>query len=140
MQYTFRYPAEASRLTGRRNDCIVINDGHLEQTHEELLNRLGNPDKGDELVVEIDAPLEHIWLLAAGSVSRFFSHQPGFLGLTQLNSLDSDEGGRYIIHRIIKGVVCNRIGEVLINMERFQLTLSDIDIIDSSVGGWLPML
>jgi hypothetical protein len=104
------------------------------------MNRLGDPGRTVELTMEVEVPLEQLWRAAAGSVRDFFSHQPGFAGLTHLNTLGSDEGGRYIVHRIIDGVHCDRIGEVLLNMPMSQLTVSDLDMADPSVAGWFPAL
>ena len=140
MQYTYKYPSRVQSISGRRYGHISIPEDYLAQTHEEMMNRLGAPDKTIAVQVEIEAPKEKVWEIAASSVSRFFSHHPVFAGLTQLNSLQSEEGGRFIIHRAINGVIFDRIGEVLVNMPLSQFTVSDVEIADPSVSGFFPSL
>jgi hypothetical protein len=140
MQYTYKYPNRLQSISGRRYGRISVAEDHLAQTHEELMSRLGAPDKTIAVQVEVNAPKEKVWEVAAGSISKFFSHHPVFAGLTQLNSLGSDEGGRFIVHRAINGCIFDRIGEVLVSMPLSQYTVSDIEIADPSVSGFFPSL
>lgn len=140
MDYTYKYPMNVSEINGRRFGHITVPDAFLAQTHEELMQRLGTPNKTIAVQIEVHAPKEKIWDMAAGSVDAFYSHQPVYAGLSPVNSLDSDEGGRHVIHRIIDGHVLDRIGEVMINMPLAQFTVSDIDIADVSVSGFFPSL
>ena len=66
----------------------------------------------------------------------FNQDHPVFAGLTRLNSLGSDEGGKFIVHRAINGCIFDRIGEVLVNMPLSQYTVSDVEIADPSVAGF----
>jgi hypothetical protein len=140
MNYTYKYPSKVQSINGRRFGHIDIPEDHLAQTHNELMNRLGVPEKTIAVQVEINAPREKVWEIAAGTAAKFFSHHPIFAGLTYLNSLGSDEGGRFIVHRAINGVIFDRLGEVLINMPGSQFTVSDIEIADPSVSGFFPSL
>ncbi len=140
MNYTYKYPNEVRDINGRSFGHVTINEEFLSQTHNELINRLGAPDKTIAVQIEVNAPKEKVWEVAAGSVTNFYSHQPIFAGLTHINSLGSDEGGRFIIHRVINGVIFDRIGEVMMNMPLSQFTVSDIEIADPSVSGFFPSL
>ncbi len=140
MQYTYKYPNKVQSVNGRRFGRISISEDHLTETHNELMNRLGSPDKTIAVQVEVEASRERVWEVAAGSVAGFFSHHPVFAGLTQLNSLESEEGGRYVIHRTINGCIFDRIGEVMVKIPRSQLTVSDVEIADASVSGFFPSL
>lgn len=140
MDYRYKYPANVREVNGRRFGHITIPDEFLAQTHEELIKRLGAPGKTIAVQIEVNASKERVWEVAASSVEAFFSHQPVYAGLTPINSLGSEEGGRYIIHRVIDGAVHDRMGEVIINMPLAQFTASDIDIADVSVGGPFPSL
>jgi hypothetical protein len=140
MNYTYRYPTKVQSINGRRFGHIDVAEEHLAQTHNELMNRLDVPEKTIAVQVEVNAPKEKVWEVAAGSVTRFFSHHPIFAGLTYLNSLGSQEGGRFVVHRTINGCIFDRIGEVLVNMELSQFTVSDIEIADPSVSGFFPSL
>jgi hypothetical protein len=140
MNYTYKYPAKVQNINGRRYGHINIPEDHLAQTHNELMNRLDVPEKTIAVQIEINAPKDKVWDIAAGSVTRFFSHHPIYAGLTHLNSLGSEEGGRFIVHRAINGVIFDRIGEVLVNMPLSQFTVSDIEIADPSVSGFFPSL
>ncbi|HVK38102.1 MAG TPA: hypothetical protein VNA88_06200 [Candidatus Kapabacteria bacterium] len=140
MQYTYKYPNRLQSISGRRYGRISVAEDHLSQTHEELMSRLGAPDKTIAVQVEVNATKEKVWEIAAGSISRFFSHHPVFAGLTQLNSLGSDEGGRFIVHRAINGCIFDRIGEILVSMPLSQYTVSDVEIADTSVSGFFPSL
>ena len=140
MDYTYKYPVNVSEVNGRRFGHITVPDEFLSQTHEELMKRLGAPNKTIAVQIEVQASKEKIWEVAAGSVDAFYSHQPVYAGLSPINSLDSEEGGRYVIHRIIDGQVLDRVGEVMLNMPLAQFTVSDIDIADVSVSGFFPSL
>jgi hypothetical protein len=140
MNYTYKYPTKIQSINGRRFGHINIAEDYLAQTHNELMNRLDVPEKTIAVQVEVNAPKEKVWATAASSVSKFFSHHPIFAGLTHLNSLKSDEGGRYVIHRAINGCIFDRIGEVLINIPNAQFTVSDVEIADPSVSGFFPSL
>jgi hypothetical protein len=140
MEYTYKYPSKVQSINGRRFGHINISEDHLTDTHNELMNRLGSPNKTIAVQVEVDAPRETVWQVAAGSVAKFFSHHPVFAGLTQLNSLESEEGGRYVIHRAINGCIFDRIGEVLVNIAKSQFTVSDVEIADTGVSGFFPSL
>lgn len=140
MQYTYKYPNRLQSLSGRRFGRVTIAEDFLAQTHEELMSRLGAPDKTIAVQVEVNATKEKVWEIAAGSISKFFSHHPVFAGLTGLNSLGSEEGGRFIVHRAINGCIFDRIGEILVNMPLSQYTVSDVEIADSSVAGFFPSL
>ena len=140
MNYTYKYPTKVQNINGRRYGHINIPEEHLAQTHNELMNRLDVPEKTIAVQVEINAPKDKVWDIAAGSVTGFFSHHPIFAGLTHLNSLGSDEGGRFIVHRAINGVIFDRIGEVLVNMPLSQFTVSDVEIADPGVSGFFPSL
>lgn len=140
MEYTYKYPANVREVNGRRFGHITISGEFLSQTHEELVKRLGVPGKTIAVQIEVNASKERIWDVAASSVEAFFSHQPVYAGLSPINSLGSEEGGKYIIHRVIDGAVSDRIGEVVINMPLAQFTVSDIDIADVSVAGQFPSL
>lgn len=140
MDYTYKYPANVSEVNGRRFGHVTVPDEFLAQTHEELIKRLGAPGKTIAVQIEVDAPKERVWELAGSSVDAFFSHQPVYAGLSPINSLGSEEGGRFITHRIMDGGVLDRMGEVMINMEMTQFTVSDIDIVDVSVAGFFPSL
>jgi len=140
MNYTYKYPTKIQSINGRRYGHINIAEDYLAQTHNELMNRLDVPEKTIAVQVEVNAPKEKVWITAASSVAKFFSHHPIFAGLTHLNSLKSDEGGRYVIHRAINGCIFDRIGEVLVNMPNSQFTVSDVEIADPSVSGFFPSL
>ena len=140
MDYTYRYPENVSEVNGRRFGHIAVTEDFLAQTHEELLKRLGAPGKTIAVQIEVNAPKERVWEIAASSVDTFFSHQPVYAGVSSINALGSDEGGRFVTHRIMDGGVLDRIGEVLINMPLAQFTVSDIDIVDVSVSGFFPSL
>ena len=140
MEYTYKYPANVREVNGRRFGHIIIPEAFLSQTQEELVKRLGVPGKTIAVQIEVNASKERIWEVAATSVEAFFSHQPVYAGLSPINSLESEEGGRYIIHRVIDGTVSDRIGEVIISMPLAQFTVSDIDIADVSVAGPFPSL
>jgi hypothetical protein len=127
-------------MSGRRYGHISISEEHLAQTHQELMNRIDDPTKTIAVRVEIDAPLETVWGVAAESVSRFFSHHPNYAGFTYINLLGSDEGGRYVIHRASNSGVIDRTGEILVQLPLSQLTVSDIDIADPSVSGFFQAL
>ncbi|MCE2502963.1 MAG: hypothetical protein J4G05_02725 [Chlorobi bacterium] len=140
MDYTYKYPGNVSEVIGRRFGHITVPDEFLAQTHEELMKRLGAPNKTIAVQIEVNASKEHIWEIAAGSVDVFFSHQPVYAGISPINSLGSEEGGRYIIHRIIDGCVIDRVGEVMLSMPLSQFTVSDIDSADVSVSGFFLSL
>ena len=140
MEYTYKYPANVREVNGRRFGHITVPDEFLSQTQEELVKRLGVPGKTIAVQIEVNASKDHIWEVAASSAEVFFSHQPVYAGLSPINSLGSEEGGRYIIHRVIDGTVSDRMGEVIINMPLSQFTVSDIDIADVSVAGLFPSL
>ncbi len=140
MEYTYKYPANVREVNGRRFGHIVVPDEFLSQTQEELVKRLGAPGKTIAVQIEVNASKEYIWEVAASSADVFFSHQPVYAGLSPINSLGSEEGGRYIIHRVIDGTVSDRMGEVIINMPLAQFTVSDIDVADVSVAGLFPSL
>lgn len=140
MNYTYKYPTKVRSINGRRYGHIHIPEEHLNQTHNELLDRLDVPEKTIAVQVEINAPTEKVWEIAAGSVATFFSHHPIFAGLTHLNELGAQEGGRYVIHRTINSCIFDRIGEVLINIPGSQFTVSDVEIADASVSGFFPSL
>lgn len=140
MQYTYKYPNRLQGISGRRYGRITVAEDFLAQTHEELMSRLGAPDKTIAVQVEVNATKEKVWDTAVGSISKFFSHHPVFAGLTRLNSLGSDEGGKFIVHRAINGCIFDRIGEVLVNMPLSQYTVSDVEIADPSVAGFFPSL
>ena len=140
MNYTYKYPSKIQSINGRRFGHINIAEDHLNQTHNELLSRLDVPEKTIAVQVEVNAPKEKVWETAAGTVTRFYSHHPIFAGLTHLNSLGSEEGGRFVVHRAINGVIFDRIGEVLINIPNSQFTVSDVEIADPSVSGVFPQL
>lgn len=140
MEYTYRYPENVSEVNGRRFGHITVPESFLNQTHEELLKRLGAPGKTIAVQIEINAPKERVWEVAAGSVDTFFSHQPVYAGTSSINPFGAEEGGRFITHRIMDGGVLDRMGEVLINMPMSQFTVSDIDIVDVAVSGFFPSL
>ena len=140
MNYTYRYPTKIQSINGRRYGHIDINEEFLNQTHNELLARLDVPEKTIAVQVEVDAPCEKVWEVAAESVDAFFSHHPILAGLSPLNSLGSQEGGRFIIHRVINGCIFDRLGEVLVHIPGSQMTVSDIEIDDASVSGFFPSL
>lgn len=140
MNYTYRYPSKVQSINGRRFGRINVTEDHLTETHNELMNRLGSPEKTIAVQVEIDAPTDKVWKVAAGSVTKFYAHHPVFAGLTQLNTLGSDEGGRFVVHRAINGCIFDRIGEVLISIPESQFTVSDVEIADASVSGFFPSL
>lgn len=140
MNYTYRYPTKVQTINGRRYGHIHIAEEHLNQTHNELLDRLDVPEKTIAVQVEVNAPKHLVWEMAASSVTAFFAHHPIFAGLTHLNALKSDEGGRFVIHRTINGCIFDRIGEVLINIPYSQFTVSDVEIADPSVSGFFPSL
>jgi hypothetical protein len=140
MEYVYRYPYKVQSLSGRRSGRITINEAHLTQLHEELINRLDTPAHTIAVRAEIDASPARIWQVAAASVGAFFSHHPGFAGLTHINSLGSEEGGRYIIHRAGRRGVVDRMGEVLMHLPEAQMTVSDVDIVDPSVSGFFQAL
>jgi hypothetical protein len=140
MNYTYKYPTKIQSINGRRFGHINIAEEFLTQTHNELMSRLDVPEKTIAVQVEVNAPKERVWEVAAGSVTRFYSHHPIFAGLTHLNFLKSEEGGRFIVHRAINGCIFDRVGEVLINIPNAQFTVSDVEIADPSVSGFFPSL
>lgn len=140
MDYTYRYPDNVSEVNGRRFGHIAVPGAFLAQTQEELVKRLGVPGKTIAIQIEVNATRELVWQVAASSVDTFFSHQPVYAGLSTVNALGSDEGGRFVTHRIMDGGVLDRLGEVMINLEPVQMTVSDIDIADVSVSGFFPSL
>lgn len=140
MNYTYRYPSKLQTINGRRFGRINIAEEYLNQTHNELLARLDVPEKTIAVQVEINAPKEAVWEIASESVAKFFSHHPIFAGLTHLNALGSQEGGRFVVHRAINGCIFDRIGEVLVNIPYSQFTVSDVEIADPSVAGFFPSL
>jgi len=140
MNYTYRYPTRIQNLSGRRYGHIDIPEDYLGQTHTELLNRLDVPEKTIAVQIEVDAPRERVWELAASTVETFFSHHPINAGISDLNILGSHEGGRFVVHRSANGAIFDRIGEVLVNMPAVQMTVSDIEIADPSVVGFFPSL
>src|SRR5262245_41304798 len=94
MNYTYRYPEKVQSINGRRFGRINVAEDHLAQTHDELLSRLDVPEKTIAVQVEINAPKTKVWEVAARNTAAFYSHHPIFAGLTYLNSLGSEEGGR----------------------------------------------
>lgn len=140
MQYTYKYPSKVRSINGRQFGQINLNEDHLTETHNELMNRLGAPDKTIAVQVEVEASRDRVWDVAAESIAKFFSHHPVFAGLTPINLLDSEEGGRYVLHRAINGAIFDRIGEVLVRIPMSQLTVSDVEIADASVSGFFPSL
>jgi len=138
MDFTYKYPTNVSEVNGRRTAHVTIPDSFLAQTHEELMKRLGIPGKTIAVQIEVEASRQHVWDIAAETVDQFYSHQPVYAGLTTINTLDSQEGGRFIVHRIIDGQVLDRIGEVMINMPGAQFTVSDVDLADVFMGGFFP--
>ncbi len=140
MDYTYRYPDNVSEVNGRRFGHIAVPGAFLAQTQEELVKRLGVPGKTIAIQIEVNATRELVWQVAASSVDTFFSHQPVYAGLSTVNALGSDEGGRFVTHRIMDGGVLDRLGEVMINLEPVQMTVSDIDIADVSISGFFPSL
>jgi hypothetical protein len=140
MNYTYKYPDRVQVISGRRCGHISISEEHLAQTHEELMNRIDDPDKMIAVRVEINADPQTVWNVAARTVRQFFSHHPRFAGLTYINSLGSDEGGRYVVHHTVHGGIIDRTGEVLINIPWRQLTASNVDIADPSVSGLFQSL
>jgi hypothetical protein len=140
MKYRYEQPERVREISGHRFGRIDVAESQLEQTHDELLNRLGVPHKTIAVHVEIEASRETVWQVAAGSVSCFFSHQPSYCGVTALNALGSEEGGRYIVYRMIVGAIFERVGEVLVNMPLSQFTASDVDVVDPGVSGCFPSL
>jgi len=140
MNYTYRYPTKIQSINGRRHGHIDINEEFLNQTHTELLARLDVPEKTIAVQVEVEASPERVWQIAAESVEAFFSHHPILAGLSPLNSLGSREGARFVIHRVINGCIFDRVGEVLVHIPGSQLTVSDIEIADTSVSGFFPSL
>jgi hypothetical protein len=139
MKYAYRYPQRVEVDHGRRHGSVQFNDRHLEQTHVELLTRLDDPQRSITVETCVAVTPERVWDVA-GSAETFFSHQPRFVGLTALGPLGTSEGGRFVIHRAHEGRLSNRIGEVLVDMSGFQLTVSDIDADDASVSGHFPSL
>jgi hypothetical protein len=140
MKYTYVYPERVSAIHGRGRGAFMLDEEHIAQTHGELLNRLDEPRGTVTVQATVDATLERVWSVT-GSPARLYSHQPRFAGLTTLRgSFGASEGGRYVIHRAHEGRVFDRVGEVLLNMECSQLTVSDIDIADPSVSGHFPSL
>lgn len=140
MEYTYKYPSKVQDINGRRYGQISVNEEHMTQTLNELMNRLDIPEKTIAVQVEINASREKIWEIAGGTVAKFFTHHPIFAGLSYLNSFGSDEGGRFIIHRVMNGVVFDRIGEVMVNMPLAEFTVSDLEIADPSLSGFFPSL
>jgi hypothetical protein len=140
MLYTYRYPGSPGTEQKARYEQLYIQEDYLDHTHTELMNRLDDPSNTLGVSTEIDAPLDVVWEEAAGSAGVFFSHHPGYLCLIHLNSLGSQEGGRYVVVREHNGGTLDRIGEVLVNMPESQLTVSDIDSADPSVAGSFPAL
>jgi hypothetical protein len=140
MEYIYKYPNKVQNINGRRCGRININESHLAQLHEELINRLDTPAHTIAVRAEFAATPDRIWEVAAPSIGAYFAHHPGFAGLTTINSFGSDEGGRYIIHRAGKRGVIDRMGEVLVNLPGLQLTVSDVDIVDPSVSGFFQSL
>lgn len=137
MLYTYTYPGSSK---SQRYERIYVQEDHLDQTHTELMHRLDSPTNTLAITTEIAAPLDVVWQEAAGSVGVFFSHQPGYRFLVHLNMLGTGEGGRYVVIREEDGRRIDRIGEVLVNLNRSQLTVSDIDAFDPSVAGSFPSL
>ncbi len=139
MLYTYAYPGSA-RGDPRSYERIFVHEDHLDQTHCELIDRLDTPGNTIGISTELDAPPEVVWHEAAGSVGVFFSHLPAYRCLVHLNSLGSQEGGRYVVIREDRGRRLDRIGEVLVHLPGSQLTVSDIDSADASVAGSFPSL
>ena len=140
MNYTYRYPTKIQSINGRRHGHIALNEEFLNQTHNELLARLDVPEKTIAVQVEVNSPSDRVWEIAASTVEKFFSHHPILAGLSPLNSLGSEEGGRFIIHRVINGCIFDRLGEVLVHIPGSQMTVSDVEIADTSVSGFFPSL
>lgn len=139
MLYTYEYPQCVRAIHGRRRGTFMLNSGHIAQTHDELVERLDEPGRTVCVQATVDANVARVWSVT-GTPARLFSHQPRFAGLTQVGLLDDGEGGRYVIHRAHDGHVYDRVGEVIVNMQGYQLTVSDIDIADPSVSGHFPSL
>ena len=139
MLYTYTYPKSA-RSEKQSFERIYVQEDWLDQTHTELINRLDSPGNTVGISTEIDAPFDVVWQEAAGSVGVFFSHMPDYRCLVHLNSLGTDEGGRYVVIRESGEHRLDRIGEVLIHLPNSQLTVSDIDSADPSVSGTFPSL
>jgi hypothetical protein len=112
----------------------------LVQTHDELLQRLDIPYTTLTVRFDLQASRRRVWQLAAGSISRFFSHDRAFAGVTPLKGRGMAEGDRFVIHREIRGGILDRIGETLISLPMAHLTVSDIEIADPSVSGFFPAL
>lgn len=140
MKYTYEYPRRVRAIHGRRRGELSVNEEHIGQTHDELLDRLDSPRGGVTVQATVEATRLRVWSVV-GSPARLFSHQPRFAGLSTLaGPLGSTEGGRYVIHRAHEGVVFDRIGEVLLRIDGSQLAVSDIDVVDTSVSGHFPSL
>lgn len=140
MTYTYKYPVQVRNVNGRRFGHIDFPEEYLIATQELLLQRLGTPEKTVAVQVEINAPREKVWQVAADNVAAFFWHHPVFAGLSYISSLESQEGGRFIIHRAINGTIVDRVGEVLVNIPGTELTVSDLEPSDVSVSGFFPSL
>lgn len=140
MHYTYQYPDRIKDINRRRYGRITIPEGHLAQTHEELLQILDIPGKTYTLRFDLAASREVVWEESAGSIARFFGHHHALMGVTELNGLGSGEGGRHIIHRELGGHILDRMSEVLISLPLAHLTVSDVDITDPSVSGYFPTL
>jgi hypothetical protein len=139
MKYSFDYPQTVRELNGRRRGSFMLNEEHIAQTHAELMSRLDDSRRTITVQTTVDATAERVWAVT-GSPERLFSHQPRFAGLTSYGLLTGREGGHYVIHRVHDGKVYNRIGEILVDLAGFQLTVSDIDIDDPTVSGKFPSL
>lgn len=139
MDYSYENPQRVRSINGHRRGAFRLNDEHIAQTHSELMDRLDDPRRSVTVQTTVDATPELVWAVA-GSPEQLLSHQPRFAALTELGLLSSDEGARFVIHRMHDGRVYDRVGEVLVNIPGYQLTVSDIDIADPSVSGRYPSL
>lgn len=139
MKYRYEYPQRVRAIHGRDRGCFAIDEEHIGETHAELLSRLDEPRRTVTVQASVDASPERVWAIT-GSPARLFAHQPRFAGLTPVGLIASGEGSRYVVHRAHEGRVFDRVGEVLIEIPGYQLTVSDIDIADPSVSGHFPSL
>ena len=116
MIYKFKYPEIVSKINTIYNGQVEITSDYLAETHSVLLSFLERPEKQISVNIEIDAPIELIWRIAAGTIDKFYSHQPAVIGVSEVNSLDSQEGTRFIVHRNINGGILDRLGEVILSL------------------------
>lgn len=136
MLYTFNYPDQVARLTGRRGGRVFVTEDFLRQTHEKLIERVSRQDRFLIHTWRVPESIEVVWDLLCGSAERFFSLLP-IHDTTSLKGASLEViGSRFVVHwDARKNGVVDRLAEVIHYFPLRRVCVSDIEIADQSVTG-----